>query len=338
MIMTSIQSSPSPRVTVGMPSYNRAGVVGESICGVLAQTFGDFELIVYDDGSKDNTAEVVRSFTDPRITFIKAENQGPPHPLVEILKRARGEYLIILHDHDLFSPTLLEKSVQALDENPSAGFVLQGAAWVGEDGRTGYREMLLDWPRYNPGPDKLRELLLRPERLDSPFHACAMIRMAAWRTVGLHYDIASGWYADVELTFRLLARHDFIYLRELLFTFREREQEHVLGKRIWQTYAIMETIHASAIERVFSAADPRRAAAVKVLRHKLGRSRCRALLSLASVGDKIQVRQGWHYFRDPAAPFWARLFGWSGDTVPRLKSGLIGLAWLARRCRQFYIC
>ena len=331
-----MQNSPSPRVTVGMPSYNRAGVVGESIRDVLAQTYGDFELIVYDDGSKDNTAEVVRSFVDPRLTCIKAENQGPPHPLVEILKRARGEYLIILHDHDLFSPTLLEKSVQALDENPTAGFVMQGGAWVGEDGKTGYREMLLDWPGYNAGPDRLRELLLRPERLDSPFHACAMIRMAAWRKVGLHYDIASGWYADVELTFRLLTMHDFIYLREVMFTFREREQGHVLGKKIWQTYAIMETIHAAAIERVFPATDPRRVVAVKALGHKLGLSRRRALLGLATFGDKTQVRQGWNYFREPAAPFWARFLGWSGDTVPWVKTGFIYFATLARRCRQLY--
>jgi len=296
-----------PKVTVGMPAYNRAGVVGESIRGVLDQRFRDFELIVYDDGSKDNTEEVVRSLADPRLTFIQAENKGPPHPLVEILKRARGEYLIILHDHDIFSPTLLEKSVQALDEHPSAGFVLQGGAWVGEDGKTGYREMMIDWPPFNPGPDRLRELLLRPERLDSPFHACAMIRMAAWRQVGLHYDIISGWYADVELTFRLLAMHDYVYLREVLFTFREREQGHILGKRTWQTYATMETIHAAAIQRVFPATDPRRAVAVNGLRHKLGRSRCKALLALAATGDIPQMQQGVHYLRASDGPLWAKI-------------------------------
>jgi glycosyltransferase involved in cell wall biosynthesis len=332
--MTSIQSSPSPRVTLGMPSYNRAGVVGESIRGVLAQTYQDFEFIIYDDGSKDDSINVIRSFADHRISVVAAENKGPPHPLVEILKRARGEFLIILHDHDIFSPTLLEKSVKALDEYPSAGFVLQGGAWVGEDGKTGYREMLLDWPRFNPGPDCLRELLLRPERLDSPFHACAMIRMSAWKQVGLHYDIVSGWYADVELTFRLLAKHDFVYLREVLFTFREREQGHVLGKRTWQTYATMETIHAAAIERVFPATDPRRAVAVNALRHKLGVNRRRALLGLATVGDETQVEQGWHYLRNPAAPLWAKFLGWCGETVPSLKTGFIHFAMLARRCRQ----
>ncbi len=298
---------PAPKVTIGMPAYNRAGVVGESIRGVLGQSFPDFELFVYDDGSKDNTADVVRSFSDPRLTFIQAVNRGPPYPLVEILKRARGDYLIIMHDHDIFSPTLLEKSVLALDEHPSAGFVLQGGAWVGEDGKTGYREMLLDWPRFNPGPDRLRELLLRPDRLDSPFHACAMIRMSAWKQVGLHYDIVSGWYADVELTFRLMAGHDFVYLREVLFTFREREQGHVLGKRTWQTYATMETIHAAAIERVFPATDPRRAVAVNALRHKLGLNRRRALLTLAATGDSAQMEQGVDCLRASDGPLWARI-------------------------------
>ena len=275
-----------------MPSYNRAGVVGESILGVLAQTYQDFELIVYDDGSKDHSIKVIRSFTDQRIIVIEAENKGPPHPMVEILKRARGEYFIILHDHDIFSPTLLEKSVKALDEHPSAGFVLQGGAWVGEDGKTGYREMLLDWPRFNPGPDRLRELLLRPNRLDSPFHACAMIRISAWRRVGLHYDIVSGWYADVELTFRLMARHDFVYLREVLLTFREREPGHMLGKKIWQTFDIMEAIHGGAIKRVFPRTDVRRIVAVKCLNDKLGSSRRKTLLVLAATGDTAQMDQG----------------------------------------------
>ncbi|MHB8756073.1 MAG: glycosyltransferase family 2 protein, partial [Candidatus Acidiferrales bacterium] len=61
------------RVSVVIPTFNRGWIIGEALQSVFAQTLQDFEVIVVDDGSRDNTAEVVRSFTDPRLKYIKKD-------------------------------------------------------------------------------------------------------------------------------------------------------------------------------------------------------------------------------------------------------------------------
>src|SRR5262245_60001688 len=108
-----------------MPTYNRASVLGSAIGGVLSQTCGDFEFLIYDDGSTDGSPDVARTFDDSRIKLLDTRRCGPPKPLNEIYAKALGEFVIILHDHDIFNPTLLEASLAVLNRNPSAAFALQ---------------------------------------------------------------------------------------------------------------------------------------------------------------------------------------------------------------------
>jgi hypothetical protein len=177
----------------------------------------------------------------------------------------------------------------------------------------------------------LRELLLRPKRLDSPFHACAMIRMKALRDVGLYYDAASGWYADVELTFRLLARFDFVYLREVLYSFREREQGHVLSRRIWETFDELEQIHLGAIGRSFDTKDARRSIALSALQDKLWWNRRNALVAIAAAGDEAQFAHGLRRFRAAGAPRGARMLG---AGLARFAFGRAVFMHLARMVRS----
>jgi glycosyltransferase involved in cell wall biosynthesis len=218
----------TPRVTVGMPTYNRAHILRETIQYVLDQTYEDFELLIFDDGSTDGSAEVAQSVSDPRITFLGSRRCGPPHPLNELYQRARGEFVIILHDHDIFNPTLLQKSVEALDRNSSAAFVLQGAALIGEDGVSNYREVLENRPELNPGRRAGSEMLRKVRSFASTFHACSMVRASALEKVGRYYEVQYGLHADVDLWLRLLRHFDFCYLKEVLFLFRERGAGHFL--------------------------------------------------------------------------------------------------------------
>jgi glycosyltransferase involved in cell wall biosynthesis len=274
-----------------MPAYNRAPVLGTSISQVLAQTFTDFEFIVYDDGSTDNTLAVISEFADTRIKLVSKPNLGPPHPLNAILQLAVGEYIIIVHDHDFFHPTMLEKSVRALDENPDVGFVLQGSAWVGEDGVSSYREMLLDLPLINNGLAIAKDLLLQPKSFNSFFHACSMVRKSTLVQAGYYYEVRFGLYADTDLWLRLLAISNFAYLPEVLFTFRTREtQGHFLSNREFEILKWLADIHRTNAERIF--VNEKAVSCKNLIERKWARLNQRAVLMYAAAGNLGQTTNG----------------------------------------------
>ena len=113
-----------PKVSIGMPVYNGADYIAESIASVLAQTYRVFELIVCDNCSTDNTKEIVRGFSDPRIRYIRnPKNLGLVGNANRCLELATGEYIGILHHDDVMMPDNLERKVRLLDEHPNVGFV-----------------------------------------------------------------------------------------------------------------------------------------------------------------------------------------------------------------------
>jgi len=126
----------APTVSVIIPTYNRAYLVGRAIRSVLNQTFQDFEIIVVDDGSTDNTEEVVKSFNDPRIRYIRHEqNRGGSAARNTGIRAARGEYIAFLDSDDEWLPQKLERQVNAfksLDE--TTGLVYTGLRFVDHKG------------------------------------------------------------------------------------------------------------------------------------------------------------------------------------------------------------
>lgn len=113
-----------PKVSICIPTYNRADILPYAVNSVLSQSYTDFELLICDDASPDHTAEVVAGWSDPRIRYIR-------HP--QNIKRSRnmrsgyvaaaGEYFIKFDDDDALTPTFLEKAVAVLDNNSDADFV-----------------------------------------------------------------------------------------------------------------------------------------------------------------------------------------------------------------------
>ena len=98
----------SPLFSVIIPVYNRAGVLGHAIESVLAQTERDFEIIVVDDGSRDDPERVVETFGDPRIHFHEQNNRGGGAARNAGIDQARGRYIAFLDSDDRFLPKHLE--------------------------------------------------------------------------------------------------------------------------------------------------------------------------------------------------------------------------------------
>jgi glycosyltransferase involved in cell wall biosynthesis len=117
------KDSSAPKVSVVIPAYNSGRFLGEAIQSVLDQTFGDFELIVVDDGSTDNTRDVVRSFTDPRIEYIYQKNRGSSAAYNRGIHASGGEYIAFLDSDDIWFPQNLELKVKMLDSNPGIALV-----------------------------------------------------------------------------------------------------------------------------------------------------------------------------------------------------------------------
>lgn len=106
--------------SVVIPAYNAEVFVAEAIRSVLAQTRGDLELIVVDDGSQDNTAAVVETFDDPRLTLLRGPNRGVANARNRGLEKAQGRYIAFLDADDVWAPTKLERQIQVLQEADAA--------------------------------------------------------------------------------------------------------------------------------------------------------------------------------------------------------------------------
>src|SRR5512145_2950370 len=112
----------SPLVSVVIPSYNQAEFLADAIQSVLHQTYQNFEIIVVNDASPDNTDEVMKQFTDPRIKYIVHEkNQRLPATRNTGMNASQGEIIALLDADDLFHPEKLEAHVNFLKEHPEVG-------------------------------------------------------------------------------------------------------------------------------------------------------------------------------------------------------------------------
>jgi glycosyltransferase involved in cell wall biosynthesis len=126
-------------VSVIIPAYNQGHYLGEAIQSVLSQTYQDFEVLVIDDGSTDNTAEIARSFSDPRIQYIYQDNRGLSGARNTGIRHARGEYLTYLDSDDQFLPEKLELLTPNLKPTLELGLVAGQAIPIDEHRPAGWK-------------------------------------------------------------------------------------------------------------------------------------------------------------------------------------------------------
>jgi len=117
-------SKPSPRVTIGISFYNNEKTLFDSIRSVFAQTYSDWEIILVNDGSTDNSTNIVERINDPRIRVVNhGERRGLSHRLNEIAQLARGKYLARMDADDLMHPDRIEIQWNYLEKNSEIDLV-----------------------------------------------------------------------------------------------------------------------------------------------------------------------------------------------------------------------
>lgn len=116
-----------PIISVIIPTYNRGNYLCSAIKSVLNQTFEDFEIVVVDDASTDNTRQVVDKFDDKRIRYIRhKENKGGSAARNTGIKRSKAKFIAFLDDDDLWMPSKLEKQLDLINTNLETGAVYTG--------------------------------------------------------------------------------------------------------------------------------------------------------------------------------------------------------------------
>ncbi|HUZ98371.1 MAG TPA: glycosyltransferase [Gaiellaceae bacterium] len=122
-----------PRVSAAIITHNRANYLADAITSVLAQTVNDLELIVVDDGSTDETADVVAPYLD-RIRYVRQERRGKAAARNAAVELARGELIAFCDSDDIWYPDRLERQLAALEEHPAVGMVHGHVDFVSSDG------------------------------------------------------------------------------------------------------------------------------------------------------------------------------------------------------------
>ncbi len=151
----------SPLFSVVMPLYNHERFVAEAISSVLQQSMQDFELIIIDDGSNDNSARVVSQFNDSRISYHYQENQGAHVALNNGCGRARGTYIAILNSDDVFHPDRLQNALNVFNTDEKIGAYFSGYDFIDESSNlTRYSTDILG--AFQPLPSSVSEGNAKP--------------------------------------------------------------------------------------------------------------------------------------------------------------------------------
>ncbi|MBQ3453639.1 MAG: glycosyltransferase family 2 protein, partial [Thermoguttaceae bacterium] len=125
-----------PFFSVVVPVYNVRQWVGRAIESILAQTFEDFELILIDDGSTDDSAEVIAQYTDPRVKLIRQENRGQGGARNRGIEASTGKWITFLDPDDQWLPGFLEDYYRVISDHPGIDLCYSSFRRIYQDGRS----------------------------------------------------------------------------------------------------------------------------------------------------------------------------------------------------------
>ena len=216
----------TPKVTVILTSYNHAKYLREAIDSVLNQTYSDFELIIWDDASTDESWEIINSYSDPRIQAFRNEtNKRGGNIRRALTQGVQGEYIAIHHSDDIWEPQKLEKQTAFLDQNPQIGAVFTNALIINEDGKL-FREKSHFYYDVFKQPNRPRHEWLWHffYYYNALCHPSLLIRRQCYEDCG-SYRSGFAVVPDLDMWVRLCMKYEIYVMPEKLVRFRVRDNE-----------------------------------------------------------------------------------------------------------------
>jgi len=241
----------SPRVTVLMPVYNGLPYLRAAIESVLRQTLSDFEFLIIDDASTDDSSECIESYRDPRIRVVRNDkNLGTSGSMNRGIELARAEYVARIDQDDVCLPKRIEQQLAYLEARPDLAIV---CSWEYEIDSLGRKTR--NWRRKLDGYGSFLGYLIVGK---CPiWHPSIMFRRQVVMEVG-GYNHSYSPAEDFELTMRLaMHRHNGGVVPEFLLMQRQHESRQSVQREAAQ-WAMTETVHAEMIAKFYqgSAAEP----------------------------------------------------------------------------------
>ena len=182
------------RVSVLMSAYNAEKYIAESIESILSQTFEDFEFIIIDDGSTDNTSQIIKSYNDYRIKYHYHKNQGLSKSLNMGLALAEGEYIIKLDSDDIAYKERIAKQVSFMDSHPDYSLCGGGEDIISEDGEYIYTMI---------PPSEDQDIRKEMEYKNSFVHSTMCYRKESALSFGGYYEDIKHFCEDYCLGYQL---------------------------------------------------------------------------------------------------------------------------------------
>ena len=258
-----------PKVSVIIPTYNYSHFLGEAIRSVLDQTFGDFEIVVVDDGSTDDTKQVASRFADPRIKYIYQENRGVSAARNTGISACCGDYVALLDSDDIWVPQKLELQVKILDSRPEVSAVCSDVNII--DIETGvFINTLWNNDRrlgpFNPrmSSKKLFRRLLSRGCFIHP--SSTLFRHVVFDEAGL-FDESLRTHEVWDMSVRVLLRFDMALIDIPLVNYRQHDTS---------LSAQWHEMHDDGINVLYKAINtlPLKPGDVQAIKHRMARNNC----------------------------------------------------------------
>jgi len=237
-----------------MSTYNHADFVSRAIESVLHQTFEDLEFLIVDDGSRDNTAEVVALYDDPRMHVIPGRgNRGAAAAINELIERSSGEYVAVLNSDDFWPLDKLEYQVTVLDHNPEYGALFGNAFFVDRSDAPLADELI---PHRFDQPNRSPAMWLRQffDYGNCLCHPTVLIRRRCYSELGM-YDNRLRQLPDFDMWVRLVKHYPLLISDRVLVYYRWLPGDNVSAVTP-ETQVRSAAEHALIADRFFVGVTP----------------------------------------------------------------------------------
>jgi len=271
-------NSREPLVSVTIPMYNSARFIRRTVESVLQQTYRNFELLVYDDNSQDESYEIVEAIGDPRIRLVRnPENLGPEGNWNKAVSEVRGKYVKLICGDDILYPDCLAKQVAVFEDHRNSGVSLvcgQRTVIDADDNALIRKINFIDHGRHEAAEVSRKIIRMGTNILGEP--VCGLYPASLLE--GVRYNATVPYTIDLDFWMQLLKKGDLYMIEEPLCAFRISEESWSSRIGDLRYHQFLEFMDRTASDSSFEVTD---------LDMFIGRINCAVHSMTSTVGFKL---------------------------------------------------